>query len=145
MWDFEHDINVLKDYKKDIDPETFGFITDSRFYNPSCKESLHDTWLINMNLNFGKLENLLERLFEKTQVDIFLLGAYHDCIINISCMDVLEFKMKGKDAGDLLTHQFSYKKGILMHDLIFFNGNINISFRKLKIEVNELTKGDCFV
>ncbi|UXN03241.1 hypothetical protein [Bartonella sp. HY406] len=139
MWNYIADIENLKNFQSEINDETFQYITDLGFYDPDSHTSLHDAWLVSLNMIYGNTKDLLQRKFEPVNLQLCFLGAYHDQIIDIFYEDVLQYKIEGNgDLSDLLTHKFAWHDDHLCHELCFATGKLVIEFKNVRFKVSSV-------
>ena len=140
MWNYLEDLAALKVCKDKIDPKTYDYITDEKFYNPSCHESLHDAWLIKLNIMAENISDLLNGNFYPPKVILSLLGAYHDIIININYNEVRNYSLSGdNNLSDIISHKFLFNNNFIVHEVHFAQGKMLFEFKTIEIDIQKIS------
>jgi hypothetical protein len=131
--DYQVYLNSLKNKL----PETvFNFATADWHYNPEDHRCPHDAWLESFNISEVRdIEN--PRNNRDIQIDMILLGAYHDGRIHLSYKEVIYYNLEkaplvgiqaeifGKPAithGDWLIDEIGLsEENLVVHRIVFSN------------------------
>lgn len=130
---FEKYISYLMTIQNKLTEEIYDFASDPNRHNFS-KESLHDSWLKNVEINFD---------FQKRTsfIQLILLGAYHDREFILSFSGVRQFNICQGLADierDLLTFEILSEPNDYEEEQIVFNARFSGEDRHINIFCEEL-------
>lgn len=136
---YEH----LKSIKDKLPEHVYEYAIVSEHYDLSSPHTLHDSWLEYINIKEKSSGERHE--IRHSQVEIKLLGAFHDKFIFLHYDHVLAFKTDDpqnleKGYGDLLFHEFHYcdEKDCVIHEISFERGNIQTYFKEFKVKYEDI-------
>ena len=130
----EIDYNSYLEYlifnKSIFDSKIYTFASNYLYFDLSSPSSLHDSWLE----SFRVVENRIEGKDDSSiEVEIILLGAFHDRKIHMRYGDVSRYEFGfaettiGKSCirsrhGDIFTHEIRLENKVYEHEIAFNNG-----------------------
>jgi hypothetical protein len=141
-WQLDDYFEYLQEIRNKIPPHVFAFAADSRHYDLTSHESLHDSWLEYFCVKeAGSGER---RQIREIQIEACFFGPFHDLNIFIRYVGVEAFSlvtpeqfagppMSAVGHGDLLMHELRLEStGSLVHELLFSRGSVfQIRFRDM--------------
>lgn len=140
-WSLDNYFIYLEGVKEKFPVEVFEFAADSRNYDLTSHQSLHDAWL--ESLKISEPASGLRGEVREIQIDCQFLGPYHDSFINLRYSGVSSFSLLTPGSveggaskighGDLLMHEITISEDQMSHELIFSRGSIfRIAFTGLQ-------------
>lgn len=134
-WNLQPYFEYLLRVKHRLPPEVFAFAADSRNYDLTSHQSLHDAWLENLSISEPATGERSE--VRGIQIDCRLLGPYHDFDICLSYRGVRDYNLVSPAAidgppsigighGDLLMHEVRLADDdrAITHELHFSRGSV---------------------
>lgn len=120
-WNFQ---NYLQYWSCTSIPEkTRGIFTDKKLIYPEFRESLHDAWIESLSIrNYNLLISESNNIRKTRDVELILIGAYHDLGICINYRNVQNINIRkifDFDYGDILIHELSKEDDIYVHEIVF--------------------------
>ncbi len=129
--DFTKYLSYLSSIKNKLPKKLYDFVSDVNRHNFS-EQSLHDAWLKTI-----KLETNFEKRF--SNIDIVLLGAYHDREFYISFKEVSEytFSQELQDIDrDLITFEIGFENNCYNEEQLVFRAEFSGNKSKIEIYCN---------
>jgi hypothetical protein len=132
----------LKSIQDKLPNDVYKFASDIVHYSFEDYSSLHDAWLDQCSIKeVDKDEHFEQR---HIVIDLKFLGAFHDRMISLSYIDVINYSiimpednMLCKGHGDLLIHEIRLSnRDNIIHELIFSTNSIFLIECK-NININE--------
>ncbi len=98
----------------------------------SGRGSLHDSWLQSSRIDSGDLR----QKHAETNIEIVLLGAYHDRYFRLRYMGVVEYRLDSQGPrDDLLVHEIYREDDLWVHEMLFASGStVHIRCRSMTFE-----------
>ena len=126
--DFEAYRTYLDSVRHALADHVYRFASDSRHYDPSSRESLHDAWLDRLVIREDASGD--RQHVRRMAIDIDLLGPFHDRRIHLRYRGVHAYRFEiAEDTsarcthtahGDLLMHEVRLRpQGGVIHELQF--------------------------
>jgi len=125
-------LNTVRDQ---LPTHIWEFASNSRHYDLSSYESLHDAWLDTLTIGEPRTDSNLRSV----GIEICLLGAYHDRCHTLAYSNVRSFSMSSPGIvnghGDLITHETRLADDgvFIIHELLFA-GHLDASPSSVIIE-----------
>jgi hypothetical protein len=115
--------NYIKSIEMLLPKELYLFASDPDRYNLKSHKTLHDSWIESITIN-----SISNSCFEnrQTNIQIKLLGQYHDRMHELVYLDVKAYHLKNvkcldRSHDDLLFHEIRYENNLIEHEIIFDN------------------------
>ncbi|GAA0763856.1 hypothetical protein LRH25_32540 [Ideonella azotifigens] len=114
---FDRYFEYLSKIKDQLGEHVFSFAADPGRYYLDTPGTLHDAWLSDLNIGSALLAKPLA-----TNIEIKLLGAFHDREFLLQYQNVLKFDINWVatvSPVDLLTHEFRCIDSVIEHEYQF--------------------------
>ncbi len=127
--------------KDNFDPDVYNFASNFLYFDLSSPSSLHDSWLESLAVKEIRMKGGAD---SKIEVEIILLGAFHDRKIHMRYEEVAGYEFIFNDAvsdlseirsrhGDIFTHEIRLENKGYEHEIAFSDGaKFSIVFSKFK-------------
>ncbi len=119
----------LKSVRTKLPPSAYEFAVAEWHYNPEYHECPHDAWVESLVISEPFSGERREK--RKLEINLRLLGAYHDGYIDLKCKDVRSYSLEtplnkmplGVGHGDWLTDEVRLSEsGFVLHEVEFSRG-----------------------
>jgi hypothetical protein len=128
---FDEYYRYLQSVRKSLPPSAFAFANAPWHYDYSDHKCPHDAWVESLNIN--ELSSGERSQYREIEINVRLLGAYHDGHIELlykkalsySLTSSAEFKMSplGEGHGDWLIDEIRLsERGFVLHEINFSKG-----------------------
>lgn len=127
--DFGAYSEYVESIKDRLPGHVYAFASGSQYFDLSSPSTLHDAWLESLVIRENATGE--RKQIRRTEIDICLLGAFHDRRIRLHYTEVSGYSMtlrhdEGNSRwahtahGDLFTHEIRLGNGgFLIHELLF--------------------------
>ena len=127
----------IKSHRGTLSQSLYEFALATWHYDPNDHRSLHDSWLLEVSIT-----SPIESRLGTQSVKIGLLGAYHDCVINLNYDQVASWTI-ARSPTDYLEwdcDEFIIRPdGLIEHAIRWSNGIVwNICFCDLSISIENV-------
>jgi|GEM_PF-2367476 len=135
MWHWDKNLAYIKANEHLIDKDVYRVISNEKWYSPEYRESLHDCYLVKMEVCNGELQDFISKKELNRTLTLTLLGAYHNLYHIIRYKRVKNYSVtENFEPSDLIEHYFSVGGAFVTHTLLFHFGSITVNFESIDIE-----------
>ena len=125
---FEPYRNYLKDNQDRFPKSAYSLATSEWYFNPTISGCPHDAWLEKITISEPSSGERFE--LRSVEINVELLGAYHDGIIRFRYPEVFRYKLEGRDLSrghnDWRFDEFRLNdQGHLIHEIEWTGINAN--------------------